>query len=167
MKTALSVSALFLILSIFSCSESEDPRSPLIGTWENRTYIDSLDIWFVESYTFKNDSLFDLKSTVREIETGTDLGYRLISTAWYNLEGDIFQYYYSDGLFYFPTERNAPLYVPKEELRPGVIDFFRIPKGTLSFSNNQRQFTFQENCFSANSDANCIPIPPRTFMKVD
>ncbi|MGM0946429.1 MAG: hypothetical protein ACQEW9_14685 [Bacteroidota bacterium] len=167
MKPAFYLSSLFLILSLLSCSESENPRSPLIGTWENRTYVDSLDYWFVESYTFKNDSIFDLKTTVRDLEAGTDLGYRMTSTAWYNLEGDVFQYYYSDALIYFAFRPDDPLFVPKEDLRAVVIDFFRVPKGKLSFTDDLRQFTFQEDCITINPDADCLQFPPRTFVRVD
>lgn len=92
MKTAFTFVFAFLLLSLVSCSDQVDPRSPFIGTWEYRNYVDSLDIWFVERSQFKNDSLFDLESTVRQTETGKDLGYRMTTTSWYNLEGNTFQY---------------------------------------------------------------------------
>lgn len=168
MKTLYAVFFAFFVLSIVSCSDEEEPRSPLIGTWENRNYVDSLELWFVNTYNFRNDSIFDITSTVRETEIGNDLGYRLISTAWYNLESDIFQYYYDDGLFHFGGGEDDPLYVPKKDLKPGIIDFFRIPKGKLTFSNDYSQFTFQEDCWKPNPEnEDCFEFPVKTFVRVD
>ena len=158
----------FISISLISCSDAEEPRSPLIGTWESRNYSDSLEVWFVDSYSFRNDSLFDITSTVRESEIGEDLGYRLVSTSWYNLEGDIFQYYYDDALIHFGGGEKAPLYVPKKDLSPGIVDFFRVPKGKLTFSSDLRQFTFQEDCWKINPNSDdCIEFPSETFVRVD
>lgn len=154
-------------ISLFSCTDPEEPRSPLIGTWENRNYSDSLDVWFVESYSFRNDSLFDVTSSVRTTEIGEELGYRLTATSWYNYEGDIFQYYYADAMIHFGGGENEPLYVPKQDLKPGIVDFFRIPKGKLTFSSDLRQFTFQEDCWNVNDDNDCIEFPSQTFVKVN
>ncbi len=167
-----SLSLLILVccaVSLYSCADSEDegPLSPLIGDWESRSYSDSLEVWFVDTYTFRNDSIFDITSSVRTTEIGEDLGYRMISTSWYNLEGDIFQYYYADALIYFGGGENAPLYVPKKDLSPGIVDFFRIPKGKLTFSNDLRQFTFQEDCWAVNETNDCIEFPAQTFVRVD
>jgi len=169
MKTLSSVLYALLILSLFSCSENEEPRSPLIGTWEKRAYSDSLDVWFVESYQFKNDSIFDLTATVRKTEIGETLGYRIITTSWYNLDGDIFQYYYSDALIYFGGgEGDRSFYGTKEDLKPGVIDFFRIPKGEISFSSDFSQFTFQPDCWKPNPEnEECFEFPLQTFVRVD
>ena len=154
-------------ISLYSCTDVEEPRSALFGTWENRNYVDSLEVWFVNTYQFRNDSLFDVTSTVRETEIGEDLGYRLISSAWYNFDGDIFQYYYDDGLFHFGGRDDDPLYVPKKDLKPGIVDFFRIPKGKLTFSSDLRQFTFQEDCWAVSSTNDCIEFPAQTFIRVD
>ena len=153
--------------SLYSCTELDEPRIALYGTWENRKYVDSLEVWFVNTYKFRNDSLFDVTSTVRETEIGNDLGYRLISTAWYNFDGDIFQYYYDDGLFHFGSRDDDPLYVPKKDLKPGVIDFAGKPKGKLTFSDDFRQFTFQEGCMVVNTTNDCREFPSRTFVRVD
>ncbi|UZD21037.1 hypothetical protein PBT90_15810 [Algoriphagus halophytocola] len=153
-------------ISSFSCADSEEPRSPLIGTWENRNYSDSLEVWFVESYTFRNDSLFDVTASVRKTEIGEELGYRLTATSWYNFEAGIFQYYYSDAMIHFGGE-NQPFYAPKQDLKPGIVDFFRVPKGKLTFSSDLRQFTFQEDCWSVNEENDCIEFPAKTFVRVD
>ncbi|WPR74369.1 hypothetical protein [Algoriphagus sp. NG3] len=154
-------------LSLYGCSDPEEPQSPLIGTWESRNYSDSLDVWFVESYSFRNDSLFDVTSSVRTTETGEELGYRLTATSWYNFEGDIFQYYYADAMIHFGGSENQPLYVPKQDLSPGIVDFFRTPKGKLTFSSDLRQFTFQEDCWNVNNDNDCIEFPSQTFVRVN
>lgn len=169
MKTQSLLLFAFFILGLVSCSEEEEPRSPLIGSWENRTYSDSLEVWFVENYHFKNDSIFDLTATVRETELGEDLGYRYITTAWYNLDGNNFQYYYSDALIYFGGNgENKSFYGTKEELTSGIFDFFRIPKGELSFADDFSQFTFQEDCWNPNPESeDCIEFPLQTFLRVE
>jgi hypothetical protein len=168
MKASTTFVFAILFLSIISCNEEEEPRSPIIGTWENRNYVDSLGIWFVESYKFKNDSLFDIASTVREVETGKDLGYTMTTTSWYNLEGNTFQYYYDYVLMYSKFEEDGPFFGAQDDLRPAIVDFFRIPKGKLTFSNNLRQFTFQEDCWKPNPDnEDCIEFPSQTFIRVD
>lgn len=160
--------ALFAAFAAFiSCAENEEPVSPLIGTWEKREFVDSLDLWFVDVMEFKNDSIFDLTSIVRDTETGPTLGYRMVTTSWYNLDGETFTYYYSGGLFYFgPWDRDKPFYVAKSELRPGVIDFFRRPEGVLTFSDNRRKFQFLENCFSFNNEGDCLQLPIKEYIRV-
>lgn len=169
MKLLFFLTAVGFVLTLVSCSEEEEPISPLIGTWENRVYVDSLEYWFVESYMFKNDSVFDLTETVRQAETGPELGYRLISTSWYNLEMGIFKYYYSDALFFFGGGSEVPrkYFVPKEELNLGIVDFFGIPEGKLTFSADGRKFNFQENCIQLNPDQECLQLPSKEFVKVD
>lgn len=169
MKTIQSIALAFLLLGLFSCQEDESPRSPLIGTWENRQFVDSLDIWIVESLTFKSDSVMGVEHTVRETETGPTLGYRLISEGWYDLEGNVFRYYYSDALIYFGggDDSEALPYAPKEELNAGIVDFFRIPEGDLIFSQNNNKFEFQEDCWQVNSDEECIEFPLRTYIRVN
>ncbi|MEB2776673.1 hypothetical protein SYJ56_15215 [Algoriphagus sp. D3-2-R+10] len=167
MKTAYPFVFVFFLVSLVSCIEEEDPRSPLIGTWESRSYMDSLDIWIVDSYRFKSDSVFDLTATVRKTEFGEELGYRMTASSWYNLEESIFQYYYSDALIYFGGGENGPFYGPKDKMNPGIVDFFRVPKGKLTFSSDMRQFTFQEDCWKVNPDNDCIEFPSQTFVRVD
>lgn len=155
------------VISLYSCTDSEEPRSALIGTWEKRSYSDSLDVWFVDSYTFQNDSLFDIISSVRKTEIGEELGYRMTATSWYNYEGDIFQYYFADAMIHSGGGENGTLYGPKQDLRPGIVDFFRVPTGKLTFSSDLSQFTFQEDCWKVNDDNDCIEFPSETFVRVD
>lgn len=154
------------IVALVSCTDNEEPVGPLAGTWEHRVFVDSTDVWLVETIEFKNDSIFDMNVTVRNSETGPTLGYRMITTSWYNLEGDIFKYYYADVLMYFGIEENAPMYVPKSELRAGIVDFFRIPEGILTFSNDRRKFQFQENCWDINADVDCFKFPTKEYIRV-
>lgn len=159
--------ALIALLTVFiSCTEDEEPMGPLIGIWEHREFVDSLDVWMVESMEFKNDSIFDINMTFRDSETGPELGYRLSATSWYNLEGDTFKYYYSDALLHFEYGEDAKLYVPKEDLKPAIVDFFRIPEGVLSFSADRRRFQFQENCLVINPDIDCFQSPKKEYIRV-
>ena len=170
MKSLFYLAAVVLALGLLSCSsEEEEPISPMIGTWENRVFVDSLDYWFVESYMFKNDSIFDIEWTVRQTETGPDLGYRMIATSWYNLDENIFKYYYSDVLFYWRVDNDsAPTYyVPKGDLQPAVVDFFRIPEGILTFTADKRKFEFRENCIQFDPDMECVQLPSKEYIRVD
>lgn len=167
MKKYFPLALVAVLAALISCTENEEPVDPLMGTWEHREFVDSLNIWIVETKEFKNDSVFDLSITVRESETGPDLGYRMITTSWFNLEGDTFKYYFSDALTYFRNSEDAPLYVPKSELRAGIFDFFRIPEGVLTFSSDRRRFQFQENCLVINPDAACLEFPVKEYIRVN
>lgn len=167
MKKYFPFALVAVFAALISCTENEEPISPIIGTWESRVFVDSLDLWFVETLEFKNDSIFDLTITVRELETGPDLGFRLVTTSWYNLEGDTFKYYYSDVLMYFGHHEEAPLYVPKSELNAGIVDFFRIPEGILTFSSDRRRFQFQENCLTINPSIACFEFPVKEYIRVN
>ncbi|WP_339707798.1 hypothetical protein [Algoriphagus aquimarinus] len=134
--------------SLSSCSDAEEPISPLIGAWENREYVDSLNYWIVERYDFVNDSTYDINVTVRETEGGEDLGYRFITRGWYDYKGEDFTYYYADVLMiedYFLREGNE-LFAPKDDLRAVIVDFFREPTASLTFSSDRKQFVFQDEC---------------------
>lgn len=169
MKAFFYLAAFVFVLGLVSCSEEEEPISPLIGTWENRVYVDSLDYWFVESYSFKNDSVFDIEITVRQTESGPDLGYRMISTSWYNLDNNTFKYYYAYALTHFSVDSEAlPVYyAPKEELSATIVDFFGIPEGELTFSPDKKKFEFQENCLKLDPSMECIQFPSKEYIRVD
>lgn len=153
--------------SFYSCTDSEEPMSPLIGVWENRVYVDSIDYWIVETYDFVNDSTYDITVTVRESEMGNDLGYRFVSRGWYDLQADNFQYYYSYALMienHFVASINADkVYAPKEELMAIVIDFFRKPTANLTFSSDRKQFEFLDECLDIMSEC----PSSKTYIKVD
>ena len=168
MKSIFYLMLFVLSVSLFSCQDKEEPLSPLIGTWENRTYVDSLDIWMIDSWAFKNDSLMTYERFVRETESENILGYQMIADSWYNYKGNIFKYYYSDALLYWGGESDTRWirYGPKEEMRPGVVDIFMIPTGTLTFSQNRLQFILKPD--DAEFDmGEIIEFPARTFIKVD
>ena len=78
MKKYFPFALVAVFAALISCTENEEPISPLIGTWESRGFVDSLDLWFVETMEFKNDSVFDLTLTVRDTEIESTLGYRLL-----------------------------------------------------------------------------------------
>lgn len=153
--------------SFYSCTEAEEPTSPLIGSWENRVYIDSIDYWVVQTYDFVNDSTYDIIETVRETEDGEDLGFRFVSRGWYDLQGESFTYYYSDVLMldnYFMDSINpGNLYAPKEELKAFIIDFFREPTAKLSFSASGKEFVFLDECLEGFPEC----APPRNYVKVN
>ncbi len=170
MKKYLPFVLLAAFSSFASCTENEEPVSPLLGNWEHREYVDSLDVWIIETMEVKNDSIFDLKVTVRDTETGPTLGYQMITTAWYDLAGETFRYYYADGLYYFGSIDDIEdpiLYVPKEELTPGIVDFFRIPEGVLTFSEDRRSFQFQPDCLIINTENDCIQFPLKEYIRVN
>ncbi|MBN7814975.1 hypothetical protein [Algoriphagus pacificus] len=166
MKTVFTFVVALFLSTLVSCSEEEEPRSPIIGTWEERNYSSFSDIWFVNNYNFKNDSIFNLVATVRETENGEDLGYRYITTGKYSVEGNIFHYYYSDALIYFKGSSET-IYGKKEDLKPGIMDFFRVPKGEITFADDFSKFTFQENCWQMSDSEDCMEFPLQTFIRVD
>ena len=148
MKSIFLILAIICSVSIVSCADSEEPVSPLIGDWENRVYVDSLDYWFVQSYRFVNESTYDIIETVRRTEGGEDLGYRLITRGWYDYKGEDFTYYYDDVLMledYYRRDGNE-FFAPKDDLRAVVVDFFRHPIASLTFSSDRKQFVFQDEC---------------------
>ncbi|SEF77563.1 hypothetical protein [Algoriphagus boritolerans] len=169
MKKYLPFALVALFATLISCAENEEPVSPLIGTWEKREFVDSLDLWFVDIMEFKNDSIFEISSIVRDSETGPTLGYTLVATSWYNLDGDTFKYYYSDALmhFYLPGQDDAVLYVPKAELKPVILDFFRKPEGVLTFSSDRRMFLLQPNCLIINEENDCVQFPVKEYIRVN
>ena len=166
MKNYFAFALVAVLTTLSSCAENEEPLSPLVGTWENREYVDSLGLWFVETLEFKNDSIFDLTKSVRDSETGPELGYRLVAPAWYNLEGNTFKYYYSYAFIHFSSDVDPVLYVPKSELKAGVVDIFRIPEGVLTFMDNQNKFQFRENCFGLNPKDPCVQLPTKEYVRV-
>lgn len=170
MKKYLPFALVVVFATLISCTENEEPLSPLIGTWEKREFVDSLDLWFVDIMEFKNDSIFEISGVVRDSETGPTLGYTLVATSWYNFDGNTFKYYYSDALihFYFPMgEEDAVRYVPKSELKPVIIDFFRKPEGVLTFSSDRRIFQLQPNCFVINEERDCVQFPLEEYIRVN
>ncbi|GMQ28724.1 hypothetical protein [Algoriphagus confluentis] len=170
MKSSSFFFSFVLFLILFGCQESEEPLQPLMsGTWEHRVYDESLELWMVEVLTFQNDSVMEVQKIVRQTETGETLGYRMLTTSWYNLEENIFKYYYSDALIYFGggSDSDSPPYGTKDDLRPGIVDFFRLPTGTLTFSANRNRFVYQEDCWRIGTAEDCLPFPAREYVRVN
>ncbi|MFT4858305.1 MAG: hypothetical protein ACI9UV_002081 [Algoriphagus sp.] len=107
-----------------------------------------------------------IEQTVRQTKTGPTIGYMMIADGWYKLDGSTFKYNYDYGLFYFGGE-NSKLYVPKNELRPGIADFFRIPTGKLTFSTDRSRFQFQEDCFEVDPQSDCISVTLIEYLRVN
>lgn len=147
--------------AFISCAENEEPVSPIVGTWENRVFIDSLDVWFVETMEFKNDSIFDLNITVRELETSRDLGYRFKTTAWYSLDDNQLTYYFSGSSWLDFNEKR--IYVAQKDLVNGFVDFFRRPKVEFQLSSDRKSFTLPEGCLALFSVCGIN----RQFVRVD
>ena len=160
MKIFFPFAFLLFISGLISCTENEKPVSPLVGTWENRVFIDSLDVWFVETMEFKNDSIFDLNITVRESETGPDLGYRFMTTAWYSLGKNELTYYYSNCSWLNFGERR--IYGAQKDLVNGVVDFFQRPKVEFLLSPSRKSFILPQGCLALFS----VCGPNREFIRV-
>lgn len=144
-----------LLVFLFACNEGEEPNRPLIGTWESNVFVDSLNYWVIETLEFTSDSTFISQTTVRLTEDGEDLGFRGILRGDYTLNGNDFNYSINGGyemsrLF---TTSEPPFYVPKDQLRPFVIDF-SVPNGytELMFSEDQNQIEISYGCPSYDGD---------------
>jgi hypothetical protein len=170
MKNLFYVLICLVTATFFGCQDSDGPRNPLLGTWENRSYVDSLDVWFVQSLTIKNDSLMEVMEFARKSETGPIIGYHSIADSWYNYQDNRFTYYYSEGLFYFNGYNDTYVtsrYGPKESLKPGIIDLFWTPVGDLTFSPDGQSFEFQKECWFLNSNGDCVDAPPMTYIRTN
>ena len=150
MKRA-SIFFLFPLLLVFfiACSEKEEPKSLHIGTWESKVFVDSLNYWVIETLEFTSDSTFNIQTTVRLTEDGDDLGYRDILMGDYILNGRDFIYFIEEGfrMSRFYTTSEPPFYVPKDQLRPFLVDFSE-PNGPteLMFFEGQNQMKISYEC---------------------
>jgi hypothetical protein len=160
-----SIPALLLISLFFaSCDQDEDDLpNRLVGTWETYYFIDSVDYWVVNSLEFKNDSVYQFRTTVRESEKGPDLGYRLVYDDRYEWDGIMFTY--SPDLAYWIDLRSEKFYAPKEELSAGIIDIFSQITARISFVQNKTKMIFQDVC-SENSLGCSIEILTTEYVRV-
>lgn len=165
MKHLSQIILLFISFSFFSCEkENEELPNQLVGTWEIRHLVDSVDYWVVNTLEFKNDSVYQFRTTVRESETGPDLGYRFYYDDSYEWDGITLTY--SPDLAAWIDYREEAFYVPKQELLAGIIDYFRIPTATISFMDNRTRMIFQENC--PKEILSCdVPFEVLEYIKVD
>ncbi len=145
MKGFSLLAVLLISISFVSCDDVED-KSPnqLSGTWEDRFYVDSVDYWVVNTLEFKPENQYQFRTTVRQTETGSDLGYRFYYDDSYEWDGETFSY--SPDLASWIDHREENFYVPKEELNAGIIDYARMPTASLIFEENNTKMIFQENC---------------------
>lgn len=143
----------FFFFSVFvlciSCKEEEEPKSPLIGSWESNVFVDSLNYWVVETLNITSDSTFISETTVRATKEGNDLGYRNILIGEYTFNGINFDYSIEEGfrMSMFYTTIEPPFFVPKDKLRPFLVDFSE-PNGPteLIFSEGQNQMEISYEC---------------------
>ncbi len=142
----LSLFSLLLLSCSFTACDDDNEELPnqLVGTWENRSFVDSVNYWVVNTLEFKNDSVYQYRTTVRDSENGPDLGYRFFYDDNYEWNGNTFTY--SPDLAAWIDHREEDFYVPKQELLAGIIDFFGIPTAAISFRDNRTKMIYQENC---------------------
>lgn len=115
--------ALLAVFSVFiSCSENERPVNPLVGVWENREYVDSLSVWFVETLHFKNDSVFEQSLTVRQSEKGENLGYRWFSEGVYTQEANEISFNFFLEYKFHQKDGSEIIFEPKNKLGQVLIE---------------------------------------------
>lgn len=159
----------FALLAVFavliSCTEKEEPVSPLVGKWENRVFVDSLDFWVVETFEIKNDSVFEHSITVRQSENGANLGYRSFSEGKYLQAGNDVSLNFLAEYMYRQRENSEVYYVPKNELGPVIVErIFSSVKITLN--SNLDELNYQINCFPP-FDKSPVCEEIRLFIKVE
>jgi hypothetical protein len=87
--------ALISILFItFSCNliEKDDKNfslQDLHGTWELSRYQQESQLFYVNTYEFKEDGTFENRSTARQQDNKTELGYNSVTNGTYRLTGNV------------------------------------------------------------------------------
>ncbi|MCS4435913.1 hypothetical protein [Aquiflexum gelatinilyticum] len=87
--------ALISILFItFSCNliEKDDKNfslQDLHGIWELSRYQQESQLFYVDTYEFKEDGTFENRSTARQQDNNMDLGYNSITNGTYRLLGNV------------------------------------------------------------------------------
>lgn len=128
-----------------ACNKDDDPLpNQLVGNWETRYFVDSVDYWVVNTLEFKNDSVYQFRTTVRDSEIGPDLGYRVYYDDRYEWDGMTFKYL--PDLAYWIDHREEGFYVPKQELMAGIYDYFYQPTAKITFVDNNKKLIFQSLC---------------------
>lgn len=145
MKKCILFALVIVLGTLISCSEDDKPINPLIGTWESRVFVDSLDVWFVETIEIKNDSLYSIAETVRETESGPDLGYRLYVESFYELNGKIFSLGPWNSYTIVRQGSQEPLFVSKSELDPVIVEKV-YSSAEVTISSDLRQMDFLPIC---------------------
>lgn len=163
MKPCLYLIASVLVLGLFSCSDDEEPISPLAGTWENRVFVDSLDRWIVETLEIGRDTSVQMSVTVRNSEDGSDLGYRSIFQSKGGIQQDVLSFSNSLDFVLEPVHGVRPIYVPKSELILAVVER-TFASASVDISSNREEMDFQPLCFNVFKD-HCPES--KKFIKVD
>lgn len=133
---------------LISCAETEEPVNPLFGAWENRVFVDSLDVWIVETMEFKNDSILEISETVRQTEFGQNLGFQFFMESKFSLNNEIIHLDFSTA-FILPWNYPAiPLFVQKSELREIVFGFTIYNSGEFVLSPDLNELDFSPICFT-------------------
>ena len=157
---------IFLSLTFLSCNDEDNLPVQLSGVWEERNYVDSVDFWVVNTLEFKNDSEFQFRTTVRETETGNDLGYRFYYDDTYDWDGKTFNY--SPDMAFWIDYREEKFYTKKEDLKAGVIDFVSWPSANITFVEGNSKLIFQNICTSTNADyCENAQYPEREYIRVN
>ncbi|PZX53280.1 hypothetical protein [Algoriphagus chordae] len=145
MKHLSLLSLALIAFSFVACDKDDDPLpNQLVGNWEARYYVDSVDYWVVNTLEFKNDSVYQFRTTVRDSETGPDLGYRMYYDDRYEWDGMTFKYL--PDLASWIDHREEAFYVPKQELLAGIMDYFYQPTARITFVENKEKLIFQDLC---------------------
>jgi hypothetical protein len=147
MKYSVLLFALFAIVFGFSSCQEDDELLPtqLEGRFENRTFVDSLDLWVIIAYDFNRTGTFQYIETVRNTENGNEIGYRRIFPGTYDWNGEIFKYFPENGEG-IPFDGNE-IYRPKDKLDSFaniIFDYFRPLEARLEFVQNGNTMNYTE-----------------------
>lgn len=145
MKNHFPIALVAVFAVLVACTENEEPVNPLIGTWENREFVDSLDVWLVETIEIKSDNVFEQYITVRQTEKGVNLGYRSLSQGLYSKVGIELDLRFMNDFNYRNALNVDDLFAPKEELRQ--IEIFRIfSSARVHLVSNHKELEYQIIC---------------------
>lgn len=165
MKKFFPFALVATLAAFISCTENDEPRNPLIGIWEHREFVDSLDVWYVETLDFKNDSVFEQYLTVRQTEEGANLGYRQYSEAKYSQDAERVSFRFFSEFMFRTVEDSDILFVPKNELGPVIVE--RIYSAfNFKLQSNLKEMDYQIICFAPFEDSPVCEEKSR-FIKVN
>jgi len=142
MKYSVLFLALFAIVFGFSSCQEDDELLPtqLEGVWEERSFVDSLDYWVVNTIDFDRNGTYQARTTVRDSENGPDLGHRFYFDTKYDWDTKILTYFPNEGYFL----NTSKFYTPKAKLVLAIMCYFRQPKAQLTFSADGKTMNYLE-----------------------
>lgn len=137
---------LLISLGLISCNQDDSPELPtqLEGVWEQRVYVDSVDLWVVNAFEFKANLNYQFRTIVRKTADGNDLGYRYLQDDSYTWDGTTFNYFPS--IVNWINPRGQKFYVPRQELILGIVDYQYPPEALLTFIENKSKMIYQQKC---------------------